>query len=96
MSIESDFDEVLFNDHVSDSVEYELDVGGVGGAGEVRIDLLDPARPSPVRRARLVQALEAHLNVRAGVLESIRACTQFQVILTLYIIRIRMIRVLIL
>lgn len=33
--------EVVFNDDVRDGVENKLDVVGVSGAGEMRVDLLD-------------------------------------------------------
>ena len=59
--------EVVFDDDVGDGVEDELDVGGVGGARKVRVDLL--------LVAPLVEALKLHLDVRRALLVRVRACS---------------------
>ena len=48
--------QIVLDDDVSDCVEDELDVVGVGGAGAVGVDLL--------RLASLVQSLELRLDER--------------------------------
>ena len=57
--------EVVLDDDVRDGVEDEADVVGVGGAGEVGVDLL--------LVLALVEVLELHLDVGRRVLVRVRA-----------------------
>lgn len=64
-SVESTPPQVVGDDDIRDSVEHELDVVGVGGAGDVSVDLLV---------GRLVLALILSLDVRHRLRESVGAC----------------------
>lgn len=64
-SVESTPPQVVGDDDICDSVEHELDVVGVGGAGDVSVDLLV---------GRLVLALVLSLDVRHRLRESVGAC----------------------
>jgi len=55
--------EVVLDDDVRDGVKDELDVVGVGGAREVRVDLF--------RLAALVEVLELFLDVRRRLVVSV-------------------------
>ena len=57
--------EVVFDDDVGDGVEHKLYVVGVGGAREVRVDLL--------RVTALVQRLKLHLDVARRLLVCVTA-----------------------
>ena len=58
--------EVVLNDDVGDGVENELNVAGVGGASEMRVDLF--------LFLALVQILELELNVGGRILERVGSC----------------------
>lgn len=64
-SVESTPPQVVGDDDIRDGVEDELDVVGVGGAGDVSVDLLV---------GRLVLALVLGLDVRHRLRESVGAC----------------------
>lgn len=63
--VESTAPQVVGDDDIRDCVEHELDVVGVGGAGDVSVDLLV---------GRLVLALVLSLDVRHRLCESVGAC----------------------
>ena len=65
VSVEATAAQVVGDDDVGDGVEDELDVGGVGGARLVTVDLLGRA---------LVLRLELRLDVRRRLLVRLRAC----------------------
>lgn len=64
-SVESTAPQVVGDDDIRDGIEDELDVVGVGGAGDVSVDLLV---------GRLVLALVLGLDVRHRLRESVGAC----------------------
>jgi len=64
-SVEATAAQVVGNDDVSDGVKHKLNVGGVGGARLVTVDLF--------RRA-LVLRLELRLDVRGRLLVRLRTC----------------------
>lgn len=63
--VESTSPQVVGDDDIRDSVEHKLDVVGVGGTGDVSVDLLV---------GRLVLALVLSLDVRHRLRERIGAC----------------------
>lgn len=65
-SVESTLLEVDLNDDVCDGVKHELDVLGVGGAGEVGVDLLGVLP--------LVQVFKLTLDVGRRLLVRVGAC----------------------
>jgi len=65
-SIEPALLQVVFNDNVCNGVEHKLHVLGVGGAGEVRVDLLGVFSP--------VQILKLTLDVGSCFLVRVGAC----------------------
>lgn len=58
--------QIVLNHHIRDRVKDELDVTGIGGTGEVRVDLF--------LIATLVQTFEFHLNVCSALLVGVGTC----------------------
>jgi len=62
--------QVVFDDDVGNGVEHKLDVVGICGTGEVRVDLL--------RLLALVEVFKLHLDVGSGLLIGVLACVVWE------------------
>lgn len=64
--VESNFTEIVLHDHIGDCIKDKGHIVGIGGTGDVGVDVL------PLRIT--IAALELHLNVSGRFLKVVLAC----------------------